>query len=455
MFRKGRIGLFFGISIAIILIVAGSYPAFAAPPTNDDIGAATEIGGLPFTDSLDTTEATPGVEDPWLGCYGDTLQATVWYKFTPTESISLDASTEGSDYTTVTGVFVDMGGLSEITCAYDSTVTFYAYSGETYYIMVGATTDPGPYPGPYPPPGDVYGGNLVFTLQERQLAPPEARFGYWRISGLNYEFYNNSWDPEGYGFESAFWDFGDGGTSTELYLVTHEYAQEGSYLVTLTVTTSDGRPDTYTEIVDTTLPQPEAIFGYDPYDPSIFDTVQFYNFSMDPAYVNMTSYWEFGDGTTSVEWSPVHRYETDGSYLVTLVVTTEDGRSDTTSLELVVSTHDVAIKKFKVPKAVKVGQTRQLEVGITNVRQPETVEVYLYKSTNDHWDPWQYVGSLTQYVPVRSANRTTAFSFAYTFTVEDGEVGKINFKAEAVIRNARDALNGDNTVISLPVKVNP
>jgi hypothetical protein len=39
--------------------------------------------------------------------------------------------------------------------------------------------------------------------------------------------------------------------------------------------------------------------------------------------------------------------------------------------------------------------------------------------------------------------------------VEDGEIGKLNFKAEAFIQNARDALNGDNTAISLPVKVNP
>lgn len=375
MIRKIRFGLVVCIPLALIVIAAGVYPVFASPPMNDDIETATGIGELPYTDYLDTSEATPGANDPWSYCHYEVQQATVWYSYTPSVYMQLKASTSGSDYATVTSVYKYddyWGDLSIVTCTTGpNDLTFYASSGETYYIMVGAEASSEYYGEPYPPPGGGYGGYLVFTLEEMPL------------------------------------------------------------------------------------PLPDVYFWFNPYDPSIFDTVQFYNNSWDPAYAEMSAYWDFGDGTNSTDWSPYHRYEYDGSYMVTLTVTTEDGRSNTNTQEVLVSTHDVGIKKFTVPTAAKVGQTRHLQVGISNIRQPEYVEVQLYKSTNDPWSNWVYFGSLIQYVPVRPANRTTTFDFTYTFTIEDGEIGKLNFRAEAYIQGARDALFGDNTAVSLPVKVAP
>lgn len=452
MIRKHGPVSILGVLLVLILIAVGVLPVSAAPPANDELGSATVIGSLPFSENLDTTEATQGLDDPWWNCHHEPLQATVWYSFTPTDDSQLETSTEGSDYYTDTSVFVDdMGSLSVVACDDNGSATFEAYTGQTYYIMIGQASGSGPYP----PPGENYGGNLVFSLQERQLVPPEANFDYWMFGALSYEFYNNSWDPEGIGIESAFWEFGDGDTSTELYWTTHTYAQEDYYNVTLTVTTYDNRTSSVTRLVEAFIPDPEVGFGYDPYDPSMFDMVRFYNYSWDPANENMEAFWDFGDGTTDTDWSPSHRYGADGNYVVELMVTTEDGRTATTSQEVLVSTHDVAIKKFQVPKSAKVGQTRQLSVGISNILQPEIVEVYLYKSTNEPWQDWEYIGSLVQRVPVRRANRTTSFNFTYTFTPEDGEIGKLNFKAEAYIHGARDALNGDNMVISLPVKVAP
>jgi hypothetical protein len=57
-------------------------------------------------------------------------------------------------------------------------------------------------------------------------------------------------------------------------------------------------------------------------------------------------------------------------------------------------------------------------------------------------------------VPVRQANRTTAFSFDYTFTSDDWSIGKVTFWAVAWLQNARDALPADNEAISAPTKVN-
>ena len=71
----------------------------------------------------------------------------------------------------------------------------------------------------------------------------------------------------------------------------------------------------------------------------------------------------------------------------------------------------------------------------------------LYKSIPGGF---QLVGSYIQSVPVRPANRTTAFTFNYTFTTSDASVGKVTFRAVASIVNARDALPADNEAISSP-----
>ena len=52
--------------------------------------------------------------------------------------------------------------------------------------------------------------------------------------------------------------------------------------------------------------------------------VIFTNFS----FYGVSYLWNFGDGSTSVEESPWHKYESSGIYYVTLTVTSEDGCID-------------------------------------------------------------------------------------------------------------------------------
>jgi hypothetical protein len=135
---------------------------------------------------------------------------------------------------------------------------------------------------------------------------------------------------------------------------------------------------------------------------------------------------------------------------VNLAVTTYDGRTASTSRVVPVKTHDVAITKFTAPQSASAGQTRQIVVGLNSKRHVEDVEVTLYKSVPSGY---QWVGALKQTVPVRPSNRTTDFSFSYTFTKDDATMGKVTFKAVATIGNARDALPADNEAISSPTKV--
>ncbi len=199
-------------------------------------------------------------------------------------------------------------------------------------------------------------------------------------------------------------------------------------------------------------PPPVAGFGFFPFDPSVFDVVQFFSNSFDPGGLGFASEeWDFGDGASATGCCPTHQYSADGDYTVELVVTTVDGRIGSASQTVSVRTRDVAITKFTAPKAASSGQTRQIAVGINSKRGAETVEVHLLKSVPGGF---QFLGALTQSVPVRPSNRTTSFDFSYTFTAEDAQVGKVTFKAIANIVGGRDALPADNEAIAPPTKIN-
>jgi PKD repeat protein len=62
---------------------------------------------------------------------------------------------------------------------------------------------------------------------------------------LTVGFFVNTVDPEGKGFVSYVWNFGDGQVSMDPPLTFfHTYANAGTYVATVNATTSDGRTAT-------------------------------------------------------------------------------------------------------------------------------------------------------------------------------------------------------------------
>jgi PKD repeat protein len=198
-------------------------------------------------------------------------------------------------------------------------------------------------------------------------------------------------------------------------------------------------------------PPPVANFFFFPFDASVFDVVQFFDQSFDPGGVGFAPQaWTFGDGKTGTGGNPTHRYAADGDYTVQLTATTLDGRTAMATQTVHVRTHDVAITRFATPNAASSGQTRRIVVSLNSRRYAETVEVQLFRSVPGGF---QQFGSLTQSVPMNPKNGTTDFAFSYTFTADDATIGKVTFKAVAVIAGARDALPADNEAIAPPTKV--
>lgn len=147
------------MTMLAVMTLVTSLPA-EAQPTNDDFDNAITITALPYSDFINTTEATTAPDDP-DDCAG--LGPTVWYAYTPSTDMRIEANTFGSDYDTALSVYTGTrSDLNQIACNDDagdglqSRVTFDAVAGETYFFMVGAYAS-----------GE--GGNLAFTVQE---APP-------------------------------------------------------------------------------------------------------------------------------------------------------------------------------------------------------------------------------------------------------------------------------------------
>jgi hypothetical protein len=165
---KYKIALAVATMLAVVLMIV--LPARAAPPANDDFYAATNITSLPFSEGINTSEATSTPDDPYPTCNyppNHTREATVWYQFIPPETQFVTAIAASNDYNNVLAVYTGApGSFQQIACdILGHPVTLQAESGNTYYFMVAAM-EPSPYPDPS---GGGYGGWLNFSLS---AAPP-------------------------------------------------------------------------------------------------------------------------------------------------------------------------------------------------------------------------------------------------------------------------------------------
>jgi PKD repeat protein len=169
------------------------------------------------------------------------------------------------------------------------------------------------------------GGSSNVSRQVNVQSPvaPIAAFTQDRTSGttpLTVRFTNQSSGQ----ITSYSWDFGDGSTSTEQN-PTHQFARIGTYNVILTVTGPGGTAFATVKITaeDNTVPAPDAVFTAAPASGNAPLDVQFTNASTG----QITSYsWDFGDGQTSTETSPRHRFDRAGTYTVRLMVVGPGGQ---------------------------------------------------------------------------------------------------------------------------------
>ena len=450
------------------------------PPPNDNFADAVTITTLPFSETVDITDATRETDEP-PGC--DFLDRTVWYSFTPVETMVVQVDKQGSainngEVSIYRSSGPGLSGLQFVTCAPFNTgsTSFIAEAGQTYYLQVGsAFGEEGAIQinlARIPPPGNNNFANAISisslpsaidfdttgaTFESGEPVPacaypsPPYR-SIWFAFTATQDRYVTASLPR-FGFPpflaiyngTGFYDLTELGCSQYGNPLTFHISAGQTYYFQVGGLNGEGGTGTFLLELP---PPPVAGFSFYPADPSKYETVQFNNGSYDPVGLGIqTTQWDFGGGNLASGDYVSHSFAADGDYPVTIVVTTVDGRTASFSQMVNVRTHDVSIVKVAAPKSATVGQTRAITVSVRNIAYPEMVQIDLYKSVPGG-SVW--IATLTKPVPALSGNRTTSFTFDYTFTSQDAQIGKVTFRAVATILNARDALPADNEAISSP-----
>jgi PKD repeat protein len=149
-------------------------------------------------------------------------------------------------------------------------------------------------------------------------------------------FVDKSVDYDGY-VTAWNWTFSTGFTSKDQN-VTYNFAEKGSYKVTLTVVDNNTRTNLITKTVKVFNAPPTVNFTYSPFSPRPNEDIQFGDNSVDPENMNLTSWvWNFGDGTNSSEQNPSHKFEAPGNYTVKLTVADEENLTGSISAGILVA----------------------------------------------------------------------------------------------------------------------
>ena len=165
-----------------------------------------------------------------------------------------------------------------------------------------------------------------------------------------------SYDPDG-SIISYEWDFGDGTTASGA-VVSHAYADDGTYTATLTVTDNYGAKNSTSVTVKVNNRAPSvSIAGPEVTSEGV--EVQFEADASDIDGVIVAYEWDFGDGTTASGAVVSHAYASAGDYTVRLTVTDDDGAKTS-------ATHGIRVLRNLPPVAV-------LEADKTEVETNETV----------------------------------------------------------------------------------
>ena len=221
------------------------------------------------------------------------------------------------------------------------------------------------------------GGTVKATLPKET---PVASFNYSPPSPVvNQTVTFNasaSSDPDGT-IVSYEWTFGDGeSVNMTVAVVTHAYADNGTYTVTLKVTDNDGLSDTTFKDIAVLNRPPNATFTESAETVYTGEVISFNaSDSYDPDG-NITNYfWDFGDETNATGVTTEHSYANDGNYTVTLTVTDDDG-----------ATHNATATKTVLNRSPVASFTESAEIVYLN----ETI----YFNATSSYDP---DGNITNY----------------------------------------------------------
>jgi|AntRauMinimDraft_4_1070384.scaffolds.fasta_scaffold01117_6 PKD repeat protein len=215
-------------------------------------------------------------------------------------------------------------------------------------------------------------------------------------------------DEDGY-INTYEWDFDDGYASSETgQSASYSYDDEGYYAVELTVTDNDGLTDTVDRQIEVeSEPEvpPTAEIDCSPTEVTAGESVSCsarYSDDED-GYIN-TYEWDFDDGYGSSETgqSASYTYDDEGSYIIELTVTDNNGLTDTTE------------QRIEVESEPEVPPTAEIDCSPTEVTAGESVSC----SASYSEDEDGYINTYEWDFDDRYSSSETGQSASYTYDDE-------------------------------------
>jgi len=200
----------------------------------------------------------------------------------------------------------------------------YPHEG-TYNVTLNVTDDWGDF-------------NITYRNIDTTNEIPYANFDYSPSMPTDLDvvkFNSTSYDKDGY-IVNYTWNFGDGSIGYGRN-VSHEYADNGIYQVTLTVYDNEDAFNKITKEIEIYNICPVADFIYSPQYPIPNKNISFNSTSYDKDGYIVNYTWNFGDGSIGYGRNVSHIYTSAGIYNVSLSVTDDDNCRTIHDITLVVA----------------------------------------------------------------------------------------------------------------------
>ena len=326
----------------------------ASPAANICIGNCVDISATAFN------SCNPSITYTWDNGAGTGSIVNVCPTVTTTYTVTASSTTPcgtitATDVVTVTVDTLPAGGVATIfpdhICVGDSTdVTLTGYNGNVQWQLSVSSLGPwidingatAPIYNTFPITTELYYRAILSNTCGSDTSTVTAVYPEpYPIVGYNHsdiciyesaQFINTSSIPSG-NIISWLWDFGDGNTST-VQSPTYSYNNPGTYNVILAATSDYG---CIASIIKPIIVHPKPGADFTKSNVCMYDAASFSDISTVSTGAITTWQWDFGDGNTGTDQNPFNQYSSDGLYNIQLIVTTDNGCSDTISQSIYVN----------------------------------------------------------------------------------------------------------------------
>ncbi|MFQ6609900.1 MAG: PKD domain-containing protein, partial [Fidelibacterota bacterium] len=239
--------------------------------------------------------------------------------------------------------------------------------------------------------------SFFFTLVFSQGVPEVSSLGSFFYNEGGIASFTVTYTPVNPG-DVIEWDFGDSAVGSGA-TVTHTYADNGTYNLSVTVTNSWGTGSATGIVYISNVSPSVTVFSYPPTGTE-GQSITFNGAGTDPGTLDVLTYtWYFGDGESAVGTTVTHTYvdEGTGTYTVTLLITDGQGGNGSQTGTISISNVDPVISQLNFTSPLNESSIIEFNAVVNDVG---TSDILTYEwdygdgSTNQIYTTGNYVTTL-------------------------------------------------------------